>query len=315
MQHGFTFCICPDSMLLQEYLSELYSKHKQEHNWIKHTYWGDEELDPTFWNKLLLQNIFEKKIILIIRNAHNISTDIWKKLSSVLSKPNPNTWPIFCLECSWEKKQPKVPNALQKLPCFLFAKKQGWIWSSPGLETSTIKKYIEKQTKQLNITFTPEALNKLIQVLPPQAATINNELKKIALYTNGEVATIQHIKIINVLSNFDIFTVIRYIQTNNISELWKTILSEQNKNEDPLFYILAVMQKEAKKLWQLYTNDCIISNTHDTIKKQLAMKIGITKIVKLWSAIHSAEYSVKSGIKTPAQSLELFITELSSIFC
>ncbi len=315
MKHGFTFCICPDSMILQDYINELCSSYVEEHTWEKYTYWGDEELEPIFWNQLTIQNIFEKNNILIIRNAHNIAIDIWKALSSILNKQNSNTWPIFCFEGAWERKQPKIPNNIQNLPCFLFAKKHGWIWSCSGIELSNIKKYIQKQADKLNITFTPETLNILTQKLPFQAATIQNELKKLALYSSEKFITEQDINILTTISSFDIFTIIDYIQKNKLFELWKTLLIEESKNEEHLFYILAILRREAKKLWQLHVNECTISNTYDKTKKQLAMKIGSLNIIKLWDSIYSAEFSVKSGLKTPTQSLEILITELSSIFC
>lgn len=129
---GFSFCICPDGKLLRQQVEELLGAHPDAGR-ERHVFWGDDELPPKFWEILTLQGLFSTSRVLVMRNAHALTADVWKRLSAALSRPNPQTWPLFCLEVAWEKGQPKIPAHIAKLPCFTFADAKGWIWRSPGL--------------------------------------------------------------------------------------------------------------------------------------------------------------------------------------
>lgn len=315
MQQGFTFCICPDGMLLQQYLEERITTQYHTSNWSKSIYWGDEELPKKFWDDLTLQNLFTTEHILIIRNAHNISSEIWKNLSSILNTPTPHIWTIFCLEGAWEKKQPKIPSSIQKLSCFAFAKKNQWIWSSPGLDKHNLKAFITAQARNLNLTFEPVALDTLTDILPPNAAIVNSELSKLLLHKTADTAiTTQDISIVTCTTTFDIFMFLQQVQINNVSQIWKILIDEQRKGEDPLFYIIAMLQREAKMLWKLLMGEQTKNYPNQHIKKQLAKHIGITGITKIWDILHTAEYSVKSGNLSPSQALESLISGLLPIF-
>lgn len=128
---GFSFCICPDGKLLRQQVEELLGAHPDAGR-ERHVFWGDDELPPKFWEILTLQGLFSTSRVLVMRNAHALTADVWKRLSAALSRPNPQTWPLFCLEVAWEKGQPKIPAHIAKLPCFTFADAKGWIWRSPG---------------------------------------------------------------------------------------------------------------------------------------------------------------------------------------
>lgn len=316
MQQRFTFCICPDGMLLQDYLDEVTAVPANTGEWKKSIYWGDEELPKNFWDHLILRDLFTTKHILIVRNAQHISAEIWKNLSSILGKPNQFVWNLFCLENTWEKKQPKIPAYIQKLPCFTFAKKHNWIWSSPGLTDQTIKQFLQSQSERMGLTFSDGLLEIFTTFLPPNAALIKSELSKLALYVSEDtVITHEHIATIGYTTPFDIFSFLRHVQSNNFSQIWKSILREHRKGEEPLFLILAMLQREAKLFWQIFMGEQVKLYPNEvTKKKQLVKRIGITGIVKLWDALYLAEFTVKSGQRSPSQSLETLIATLLPIF-
>ena len=93
---GFSFCICPDGKLLRQQVEELLGAHPDE-GAERHVFWGDDELPPKFWEILTLQGLFPTSRVLVMRNAHALTADVWKRLSAALSRPNPQTWPLFCL--------------------------------------------------------------------------------------------------------------------------------------------------------------------------------------------------------------------------
>ena len=159
---GFSFCICPDGKLLRQQVEELLGAHPDAGR-ERHVFWGDDELPPKFWEILTLQGLFSTSRVLVMRNAHALPADVWKRLSAALSRPNPQTWPLFCLEVAWEKGQPKIPAHIAKLPCFTFADAKGWIWRSPGLEPRSLRRHIQIRSKALGletkrVQFTPDTM-------------------------------------------------------------------------------------------------------------------------------------------------------------
>lgn len=318
-QQGFTFCICPDSLILQQYLEELFTVQCISTKWEKSVYWGDEELPKKFWDYLTLQNLFTNKKIVILRKAHLLTSSIWRNLSSTISKPNQYVWPIFCLENVWEKRKPKIPSHLQKLPCFTFAQKQRWIWSSPGLDEHSLKQFIKTQAANIGLTLETQALETLANFLPPDAATIKSELLKIKLSNaNQLVISNQQLDIGDIVchkNSFDIFLFLKQLQSGNTLQVWTSILHEQKKEEEPLFFILTMLQREAKILWQLLMNENIKGYPNEIAKKtQLAKHIGIKGIIKMWDAFYLAEITVKSGQSSSTQALETLISTLLPIF-
>lgn len=317
IHQGFIFCICPDSTILQQQLEELVTAQYVSNKWEKSVYWGDEELPKKFWDNLTLQNLFTNKQIVVLRNAHLLSVDIWKNISLIISKPNQYLWLIFCLEAPWEKRQPKLPAHIQKLPCFIFAQKQKWIWSSPGVDERNLKQFIKTQATSIGLTFEPHTLETLSNLLPTDAATIKSELLKIKLsHSDSLPISTQQLNVISHTANtFDIFIFLKQLESGNALQVWTSILHEQQKEEDPLFFILTMLQREAKTLWQLLMGETVKGYPNELSKKtQLAKYIGIKGITKMWDALYFAEVTVKSGEGSSIQALETLISTLLPLF-
>ena len=175
---GFSFCICPDGKLLRQQVEELLGAHPDAGR-ERHVFWGDDELPPKFWEILTLQGLFSTSRVLVMRNAQALTADVWKRLSAALSRPNPQTWPLFCLEVAWEKGQPKIPAHIAKLPCFTFADAKGWIWRSPGLEPRSLRRHIQIRSKALGLDLEPGCVDILAETLLPDAAAVDAEVKRI----------------------------------------------------------------------------------------------------------------------------------------
>lgn len=310
---GFFFCICPDGKLLRQQIAELLAG-SSETAWEKHVFWGDEEFPPKFWELLTLQGLFSSHGVLVVRNAESLSIDIWKRLSGVLSRPNPQTWPIFCLEGAWEKGQPKIPAAIAKQPCFQFAEKKGWVWRSPGLDLRSLRRYVQTQTRVQGLTLAPGTLEKLCEQLPLDASAVDAELSKLAMLASGTPLAPENVEL-GQTNTFNIFNFCCQIQSGQTADAWKGILEEQRKGEDPLFYLLAMLQREARQLWQLLAGEQVRMSPGDlAIKKQTVAALGVSGLARLWDAVHTAELSVKSGRRSPTQALDALMGELSLLF-
>ena len=313
---GFSFCICPDGTLVRRQIDTLLSESGTENTWERHTFWGDEELPPKFWELMTLQGLFSTSRLLVVRNAQLFNVEIWKRLSSALARPNSRVWTILCIESAWEKGQPKIPAAISKQPCMSFADKKGWIWRSPGLEPRNLKTYIQSVARSKNMQFAPGSLEILCETLPLDASAVDNELEKLSILSEGAPLSPEQARLsVGSSGTLNIFTLLRQIQGSQHIEAWKTLLEEQQKGEEPLFYLLAMLQREARLLWQIRAGEPIrLSPNEMTIKKTLSGRLGMIGICRLWDTLHLAELSVKSGRKTPGQALDALLGDLTLLF-
>lgn len=310
---GFLFCICPDGKLLRQRVEELLADGPEKRE--RHLFWGDEELPDQFWELLTLQGLFSVSRALIIRNAHTIVADTWKRLSKALGRPNPRTLPLFCLEGAWERGQPKIPAHITKLPCFAFAEKKSWIWRAPGLDSRSLRRYLQLRIKALGLSCAPGALEALCEILPPDAATVENELEKLFLLSAGEPLSSEMVRTIAQGTDFNIFTFLRQLQNGQTMQVWKTLLEEQQKGEEPLFYLLVMLQREVRQLWQLLMGEQVRMPPGEVaVRQQTASRLGAAGLCRIWDALHTAELSVKSGYRSPSQALERLMEELTLLF-
>lgn len=318
---AFTICICPDAKLLKDYISECIlapshaAANQSEIAWKQYIYWADEEIIADFWENTSLQGLFNTHKAIVLRNAHLLNAANWKKLSAVLSRPNEYIWLFICLENDWEKNKPKIPAYITKLPCMSFAQKKGWTWSSNNLNKSSIKQYILRKAKILNISFTPATLSQLCNNIIPDAQTIENELQKIALLADGQAVEESILSIINYTPEFNIFNLIKCIESGNNTQIWAELNKNQNNNDSLFFPFLGLLLREARILWQIYTNEPVNLYPNEIQNKTaLAKKLGHLGIIYLFDLILQAELSVKSGKIQVEQCLEILISDLTVLF-
>lgn len=328
-QPGFFFCVCADGQLLRREVERLLVAHApvqgtdllasesatRGNAWEKHVFWGDEELPRNFWEVLTLQGLFATPRALVLRNAQAIPAEMWRRLSKALGRPNPQTWPVLCLEVAFEKGQPKIPAHIAKLPCYTFAEKQGWVWRSAGLDERTFGKHIQSVAKELNLALAPGALEALTSILPLDAATVDNELTKLSLLMNGKPVTAQDAAQASFTPDFNIFQFLRQLQSGQTDAVWQQMLREQARGDDTIFPLLGLLVREARILWQVAAGDPVYVRPQElAAKKQTAARLGPVGLARLWDAAHTAELSIKSGQRSPAQALNALVADLTLLF-
>ena len=331
---GFFFCICPDAALLRswmdsELLPPLMAQAGQGGSSLMgelmpassaapdiHTFWADEGLDRRFWDALTLLGMDGRQRILIVRGAHQLSADVWKKLSSALATPRPGVLPIFCMECPWEKGQPKLPAHIAKLKCLAFAEKQKWQWRSPGLEARTLRQHVQREAAALGLRMAPDALNALAEMLIPDASAVRGVLEQLSLASqDGSV----DVSLVRQMTEFTpdavIFDFIRQLENGNARAVWKTLLREGDGGESLLFPLLTHMAREARMLWQMNAGEKVFVPQHvEAEKRRLASKLGPAGLSAVLEALAAAEFSVKSGARSPLQAMESLVAQLTLVF-
>ncbi len=315
-QPGFYFCVCPDGRLIKEHIETcLAALPDHGAGWERHTYWGDEELPPQFWEQLTLQGLFGTSRVVLVRNAQNIPAAVWKRLSAALGAPNPQCLPMFCLEVAWEKNQPKIPAHIAKLRCLAFADKQKWIWRSPGLDERSLKKHVQTRAQALGLTFAPGALEVLCAGVPPDANAVENELQKLTLAAGSGPVTQEMAASAGYVPEFNIFAFIRMIQAGNVPGAWQEVRRGQKDGDGLLFPFLGMLLREARLLWQIHAGENVRLHPSDAAaKQQLAARLGHQGLTRLFDLILRAELHVKSGERQPDQTLEALIADLIRLF-
>ncbi len=318
---GFFFCICPDAALLREYVErELIAPvtgddpHRTPPD--VQTFWADEGLDRRFWDKLTLLGMDGRSRVLVVRGAHQLPADVWKKLSSLLATPRPGVLPVFCLECPWEKGQPKLPAYVSRLRCLAFADARKWVWRSAGIDPRNLRQYVQKQASDMGLRLSPEALNVLSEMLIPDASAIRGVLEQLFLASPDGVADVS---LVRQMTEFTpeavIFDIIRQLENGNVRTVWKSLLREGDGGESLLFPLLTLMAREARILWQMNAGDKVfVPQFVEKEKRRLASKLGFEGLCGIFSSLCRAELSVKSGARQPVQAMEELVADLSLAF-
>ena len=315
---GFTFCICPDLSLIQEYIQGQLARFPQK-RWKKKVFWGDEPLPDNFWTVLKQADLFGGGQAVILRRAEELPGEFWSNLAPYLKGFKASIWPFFCLEKPWERGKPKIPKVLEKQKYWAVARKQGWIWQSPGLTRTSLPKYINNWARRQGKKISPKVLNVLVGLAPEDSTALNNELKKLELYLGErEQVELADLSILNSYAEIDIFTFFKALQTRGQDiKLWAKILREQLSGGEFLFPFLGLLVREARILWQLATGDEEHVSLYPKLKSQkknLARNLGFKKLAKIFELALEAEVNVKTGQYKPEQALEILTAKLIDLY-
>lgn len=315
---GFSICTCPDAQLSKNYIENALVSHPApEGVWERHVYWGDEGLPPAFWENLTLQGLFATPKALLVRNAHALPLDIWKKLNASLGKNNPLAWPFFCMEVNFERGKPKISKHVSKLACWKFAEKQGWIWTSSGLDERGIRQFVQQWATSHNLTIRGPVLQTLANAMPTDASAIASEMEKLLLAAgDSHEVTAEHLSLISYEAEMDIFAFISALQRGaNQEKVWAKILGSGTGGDAMIFPFIGMLLREARILWQLLAGEPVrLPPSILGAKKQLAHSLGYPKLAKIWDVALEADKSIKTGECSPDQAMEMLAAKLFTIF-
>ncbi len=178
-----------------------------------------------------------------------------------------------------------------------------------------MRRHIQQRAKAIGLELEPGCVDILAETLLPDAAAVDAELAKLQLLADGRPLTQEEARGVAAVGEFNVFAFLRQLQSGQTAKVWKSILEEQAKGEEPLFYLLAMLQREARQLWQLAAGETVRLNPSDQqAKEQTASRLGLGGLARLWDAMHTAELSVKSGRRSPAQALDALMGDLTLLF-
>ncbi len=315
---AFSFCICPDSELVRTYISKQLQARPE--TWKQRIFWGDEELDDTFWESFDLTDLFGECRAIVLRRAHKLRSGDWKRFHSVLNKYRKSVWPFICLENEWEKGDPRIPAELKKQKFWKLAKDKQWIWQYPGLSREALNRYLQDWAKKRDIYIPREVFAVAVDILPLDGAHLQNELDKLELFVwEKKSVHSTDLKVLSLQSDMDIFSFLRSLQKkSDMVEVWKQVLQGQLGADSNLaMQFLGLLLRESRILWQLKHGEedkVKMPGGVKANKKKLANYMGSRKLAAVWGLMLEAEYAIKSGEYSPEQAMELLIARLVSIF-
>ncbi len=311
----FSILVCQDYGLLREHYENLLASFPPPTgSWQRHVFWGDEEQDQKFWDMLSQIGLFGDSRVLLLRNAQEWNAESWRRLSAALAATPDFTWPIICLEVDWEKGKYKIPAHVSKTRCMTYATGKGWVATIPPLAGAALQSYVKKKAARLGLTFQGNALSIFCSTINPDAISIDNTLQKLAL--SSPDGQIDHNCIGEDYSSpeSDAFACIKKLQRGDLAGAWRDIGSA-NASE-LLFFLIALLAREFRTLWQLNTGQNPWLHPSDAaFKRDLAMKIGLKGVSAGFCALADAEWQVKSGRQSPEQALEALAVTVAGIFC
>ena len=233
------------------------------------------------------------------------------------------------MEVAWDKGQPKIPAHIAKLRCMAFADQQGWIWRQDGLNERAVKKHVLQRSHELGLRFEQDALEQFCASVPPDAQAIENELHKLQLLRNAaqDVAahsenqapesgniTLSMTATASWNPECNVFDCIRHMEAGNLSAVWKE-LSRSQDGDSLLFSLLALLARELRLLWQLWAGEKVRVHPNEAaFKKQLATRLGPAVLAECMSTVMDAELQVKSGRRSPGQSLDYLAARMTDLF-
>jgi DNA polymerase-3 subunit delta len=325
---AFSVCLCPDSRLLQLRLQALLKAHPpaKDKEWLQTVFWGDEGLSASFWENLTLQSLFAQPRALVLRKTEALPAILLEKqLSPALiaclgrngEAANPLIWPLVCIESAFDKEKAKIPAHIQRLPFYTKAEALGLIDINPPLTGKKISDYINAETRRLGIKLTSRELFTLAGALPPDAALIDGELEKLSLCRDAEGKLPEEaLSLIGNAHELGIFEMLRILQQQgNSLDAWKRILKDRLAGDNMIFGFLAILQREARLLWQCLKGPApALSEFALRQKKQAAAKLGTEGTAALWDIAIQAEKGIKSGARSPDQALDMLAADLFALF-
>ncbi|MDR2504433.1 MAG: DNA polymerase III subunit delta [Deltaproteobacteria bacterium] len=313
---SFNLCAASDPVLLMEFI------HGQlaatQINWHIRLFWGDDPLDNSFWEALTQQDLFQRPRAVVLRRAQNLLLEDLKKISAALGRVNTQIWPFICLETEFEKGRAKIPAALTRLQCCLFAKEKGWYKEIPPLDVRAKAAFIQKEAAALGLRPSREQMEQLTRALPQEAGPIRLEMEKLALASDPQGRpSPQAMQMLAQEPEMDVFAFLRGLQHGRQPEqIWLKFHKDSlNPQDAGLFGFLGLLLREARQLWQLLADEPVnLSPYVLESKKNLALSLGRGTLARIWDLALQADKGVKSGERDPKQAFEFLLAELFRLF-
>lgn len=314
---GFFFLACPDPEIIREKVDRLLADTGQDFD--KAVFWGDEDIDASFWNALRVQSLLGGRRAVVMRRAEALPADFWPKLAPALRGYNDHVWPFFCLEGAFDRKGPKIPKGLAKQPYFAVAQKRKWLFVSPGLTRRDMAPRLSDWAARRRLGLGPGVAKALADALPLDLARADSELAKLelALGDRTEIETAD-LSLLSYHEGMDGFAFLDALASRrDPAAVWREIFDKELAGEEMIFPFIGLLLYEARTMWRLGAGeggDVRLPPFIRQKKEAMARRLGSAGLARIFEAAFTAESGIKSGARRPDQAMEGLTAELFRIF-
>ncbi|WP_316897294.1 DNA polymerase III subunit delta [Pseudodesulfovibrio indicus] len=316
----YLFLVCPDPQLIKTQVAERLKASGQS-GWETKPFWGDDDepLPQGFWTDLTIKSLFPQPKALVVRRAHSLKADHWDKLDASVKGLGSDIYPIFCLEGEWKGKKAPIPPALSRRSLFKKAKKEGWIWESPGLDQRSLTDFVKGWAAKAGLTFEPGAGQALTMALPTDAVAARLELDKIELAAGDErVVRKEHVSLVARTGEMPFFDLMDALgKPGAEASVWKRVIDDHSKSakDQMLFNLIGFLASQARMYWMLAHGENPAGNPYMLQKKApLAKRLGAPGVARMIDLAMEAELSLKTGERKYEEALDMLMAGLIDLF-
>lgn len=320
---AFALLVCPDPEMVRLEARRL----TKDAGRATTVYWGDEELPATFWQDLGSPGLLGGDKGVVVRGAHKLSADTWRQIAPLLpAQPSEGgpILPVLCWESGEAGRQTKLPKWFTDSDAHLRAQAVSGIWNSPGLTAKTIGPFVSRQAAGKGLNIPGPILQRLIAMLPPDAARINAELDKLALAAGATAdapapVVEEYLEVVCAERPFDFWEFLNLLRDaggrGGFAAVWQDMQSRIT-DDGFVFMLVGSLRTEARKLWQVAHGESPGRMPPFVVDKMraTAARLGTPGIGRILTLALDAEFSIKSGKRNPRQSLEILVAELCKLF-
>lgn len=321
---GFSFLVCPDAELIRERIDQSLAERAETADWPRKTFWADEPLADEFWRELSVSSLFGGGKALIVRRAHLAPAAFWDQLAGPLKGFNASVWPFFCLEAEQDpRKGPSVPRWIVRQKYWEAAQKLGFVWTSAGLDARGLAAFVQNHARLNGLEAPGPAAQALAAVLPTDGRAARLELDKLALYLRSQGRTAfqpDDARLVERAEGVNVFDLLKGLMASpspvRDARVWRQLIESRLGGDELIFPLLAMLQSEARMLWQLAHDEPLTRNLPPFVikeKREMAGRLGSRRIGRIWDACLKAEFSIKTGQATTEQALDMLAADLFAL--
>lgn len=319
---SYSFLICPDPQILSRHIDEALAASNVQ-GWERKAFWGDDDdpLPQTFWQDLTIKGLFSQPKALVVRRAHKLKAEQWKKLNKALGGVGSDIWPFFCLEGQWSGKKIPVPAHLAKLDFFKHAQEKGWNWESRGLDEGGLRDFVSRWATENGIAMDNGVLPLIASALPADAVAARLELQKLELAAGDEKRLgREHVELIAPTGEMEFFELMDALGKQGAeAAVWKRVLEDHlKKSQDRMiFNLIGYLASQARMYWMLASGEESKVKAHPYVKKlktPIAKRLGRGGIARILDLALDAEMSIKTGTRSPEEVLDYLVAGLIQLF-
>lgn len=308
------FLYGPDTYRSRQKLNEIIERYKKIHkSGLNLRYFEEENLNfQDFKNVLETCSMFREKKLIVLKEVFSNKDFQEKFLKQGEKFVNSDNVILIYQKQEIDKKN----------PFFNFLKKKAKSQEFELLEREKLKNWVKKELGKYQARIESGALDRLINFVGSNLWQMENEVKKLASYRNGEIISERDVELlIRPQIETDIFKTIDAIAQKQKSRALTLLHQHLEKGDSPL-YLLSMINFQFRNL--IMIKDLVekskspyllskITNLHPYIIKKsysLAKKFTIQELKKIYQKIFQIDLAIKTGKTDPETALDILIAEI-----